>query len=841
MNVAPMFQQATVGQGPLRAAYNPPIPRASADQIESSAALKQQISSNLDVVRKTLLVPDTEHRLNVPRSRYSPQKSPTAPAIVPPPAPMKQDRPCHEMPNPSPTTAPSRAAPPPPAKAQLGTVESVKPRRRLVKDIQLEDLEETPWQDYDLPQELEILQANLPDEIQSIIRESLDEQRAIRLSRLHEPAIVVRKTVTVSNPQRENAGGMVAESSAMAASRHANSTLPTTSSSTLQTESLKLSLDSTTSLGSSNVGIDRLKPAAYPDDHNSRSSGENQRSDVQIASRKLQKSREKLSRAHGVFKMLRRTKDAAPTAAPEPETDECISCFDDIPIEEAIGVPCRHKYCAPCFSQLIATALQNEDHFPPKCCLQEIPRGVLRKHLPPNELSSFDSKALEYSVAIGSRYYCARPECAKWIDTKKTRTHNGALVCPHCNNSMCTVCRGPEHPAGQDCPQDFGLDATLQQAERAGWRRCYSCRALVELNTGCRHITCKCRAEFCYTCGARWRTCACTEEDQARRAREIRQNLEKLDAEARAEEEEIRLAIAAVEEAERRAEEERMEQERRVEEERAEEARRLTEKEFRRVEGIVQHFNHMREILEKVRLYQDGALYQRHEYEIEDLNKKEDELAALESLSEEQQAAESKRAEIVANTDAKMQELKKKHAAELVQTRSRHRRDEDDFLLQLTAEASSLSDDAPDGGTAVDAATKHEALLSAQELERSTLRAMQARAMATAQKRGRFHLHAFEEEDGHRRRDLEAARAVRVRELEQGVREVRRRQWAEGRWGRVVGEVRVEMLGEDERRMVLTGTEAPPPEGEVGMGKGKMPGSFQEGDGEGKGEGCVLT
>ncbi|KAI4252634.1 MAG: hypothetical protein LQ352_004184, partial [Teloschistes flavicans] len=721
MNAAPMFQRATVGQGPLRAAYNPPITRASADQIESSAALKQQISSNLDVVRKTLLVPDTEHRLNVPRSRYSPQKQPTAPAIVPPPAPMKQDRPCHEMPNPSPTTAPSRAAPPPPAKAQLGTVESVKPRRRLVKDIQLEDLEETPWQDYDLPQELEILQANLPDEIQSIIRESLDEQRAIRLSRLHEPAIVVRKTVTVSNPQRENAGGMVAESSAMAASSHANSTLPTTSSSTLQTESLKLSLDSTTSLGSSNVGIDRLKPAAYPDDHNSRSSGENQRSDVQIASRKLQKSREKLSRTHGVFKMLRRTKDAAPTAAPEPETDECISCFDDIPIEEAIGVPCRHKYCAPCFSQLIATALQNEDHFPPKCCLQEIPRGVLRKHLPPNELSSFDSKALEYSVAIGSRYYCARPECAKWIDTKKTRTHNGALVCPYCNNSMCTVCRGPEHPAGQDCPQDFGLDATLQQAERAGWRQ----------------------------------------EDQARRAREIRQNLEKLDAEARAEEEEISLAIAAVEEAERRAEEERMEQERRVEEERAEEARRLTEKEFRRVEGIVQHFNHLREILEKVRLYQDGALYQRHEYEIEDLNKKEDELAALESLSEEQQAAESKRAEIVANTDAKMQELKKKHAAELVQTRSRHRRDEDDFLLQLTAEASSVSDDAPDGGTAVDAATKHEALLSAQELERSTLRAMQARAIATAHKRGRFHLHAFEEEDGHRRRDLEAARALR--------------------------------------------------------------------------------
>ncbi|KAI4196919.1 MAG: hypothetical protein LQ350_006232 [Teloschistes chrysophthalmus] len=754
--------------------------------------------------------------------------------MVPPPVPVKQDGPCHNASIAPPTTAPSRPAPPPPAEPQPVKLEDVKPRRRRVEAIQVEDLEETPWQDYEIPQELEVLQANIPDEIQYIIRESLDEQRAIRLSRLQEPAIVVRNTITVSNPQRHKAGDVVAESSAMAASRHATSALPSASSSTLQTGSLKLSLDSTTSLGSSNVDVDRLKPTAYPDDRSSRSSGENERSDVQIASRRLQKTREKLSRAHGMFKKLRRSKDAASTDAPEPETDECISCLEDIPSEQAIEVPCRHKYCAPCFSRLVATALQNEDQFPPKCCLQEVPRGIIRKYLPRNELAFFDNKALEYSVAIGSRYYCPRPECAKWIDTKKTRIHDGALVCPHCKNSMCTICRGTEHPAGQDCPQDFGLDATLQQAERAGWQRCYNCRALVELSIGCRHITCKCRAEFCYTCGARWQTCVCTEADQARKMRAIRQNIEKLEAEARAEEEEIRAAIAAVQEAERKAEEQRAELERILEEERAEEARKLTEREFRRVEGIVQHFNHLREILEQVRQHQDAALTRRHEHEIDDLNKQEDELFALESsslLSEE--PAESKRAQILDDTDAKIRALKKKHAAEIIQTRTRHRRDEDDFLLLLsttTSETSPSSSNHDDDDDTIDAATKHETLLSSQELERSTLRAQHARAIATTRRHLQFHLQTFE----HQHREcMERERQARVegwRALEERVRGVRRRQWAEGMWVQKVGGVRGEMVGEGERGMILRG-------GFVG---GMGVGDEEEGEGEGeRWEECV--
>lgn len=422
--------------------------------------------------------------VNPPRGPYSTQKATSASAEKPSLDPFRHRRPQQTLPISLYHTAPSRAPPPPPTGLEAGAGLQESLQRPSVRDIQVDGLEQTPWHEYEIPGELEILRPNVPDEIRAIIQETLDEQRAIRLSRMHAPVIVVGRTNDTEHETRPmDTQAVVAESSAIASNRHA-----TSNSSSIRTQSFDLSLDSTTSLGSSTFGKD---PVNLPDNRASEL-------DPNATSRRLQKSREKLSRAHGLFKMLRRPRDALIAAGIEQksETHECTSCFDDVPNKEAIGLPCRHRYCAPCFSQLIATALQNEEHFPPRCCLQEIPRRVLRKHLKAKELASFDNKALEYAVAVGSRYYCARPKCAKWIDPKKARARNGALECPHCSYSMCTVCRGPVHPADQDCPQDFGVNLILEQAERSGWRRCYKCRALVELNMGCRHITCKCRAQF---------------------------------------------------------------------------------------------------------------------------------------------------------------------------------------------------------------------------------------------------------------------------------------------------------------------------------------------------------
>ena len=89
------------------------------------------------------------------------------------------------------------------------------------------------------------------------------------------------------------------------------------------------------------------------------------------------------------------------------------------------------------------------------------------------------------------------------------------------------MCKRAAHPLGQDCPDDAELEAVLKMGERSGWRRCYKCRTLVELVQGCTHITCRCKAQFCYICGAVWdpqvgcpNFCNGEEEMERRRAEE---------------------------------------------------------------------------------------------------------------------------------------------------------------------------------------------------------------------------------------------------------------------------------------------------------------------------------
>lgn len=366
-------------------------------------------------------------------------------------------------------------------------------------------MENTSWEDYEIPQELEFVRGDTPKEIRNIIQESLDEHRAIRASRLQTQAIVVRTTIESSRTSRNKNQPELPECSSIISARSTSDSECVTNRSA---SSLSVSRDSATSLESEGEDIRFLRPPKVLSRSQAHSSQESLRTKANTKTsfsmaaleKRLHESQERTNKSHNLYKLLpgrkRKSEVSLEHQMPEPTSYECTSCFDEVPDKKAVDMPCNHKYCSPCFSQLILTATSNEATFPPKCCLQEIPRMTMREHLPPKALAQFDEKALEYAVAIGNRYYCVSPKCAKWIDTRVARRMNGILECPHCAFKLCTTCRGPQHPSNEDCPQDYGLGPILDQAERAGWRRCYRCRALVELTSGCRHITCKCRAEF---------------------------------------------------------------------------------------------------------------------------------------------------------------------------------------------------------------------------------------------------------------------------------------------------------------------------------------------------------
>jgi hypothetical protein len=289
------------------------------------------------------------------------------------------------------------------------------------------------------------------------------------------------------------------------------------------------------------------------------------------------------------LKWPRGRRNTAPGSLPE---RSCICCREDF--TSAAGhqtplhtLPCGHTYCQTCLAVMITQSTTDESKMPPRCCTQPIPGGTIRSVLlARDEQQAFLKAVLQYSTPWEARIFCPNACCGEFIPPrpKVDPKHPFEVTCRGCKTSVCVMCKRGGHRIGQDCPDDWELDAVLRMGERSGWRRCYKCRTLVELTQGCTHMTCRCKAQFCYICGAVWDPIVgcpnfCNGEEELERRR--------MEEEAR--EAEVEAEKRAREEAERVEERERVEADRRTAEseefESLRERERVQMEEFRRFEG----------------------------------------------------------------------------------------------------------------------------------------------------------------------------------------------------------------------------------------------------------------
>ena len=135
-----------------------------------------------------------------------------------------------------------------------------------------------------------------------------------------------------------------------------------------------------------------------------------------------------------------------------------------------------------------STAVSDEALFPPKCCLSEIPEGVINATLRRSERSVYQSKAAEYKVPWGSRTHCPNTRCSAWIPPSAFEVPQIEIRCRKCRHKVCRYCKRSAHVVGSECPEDTGIAAVIDVARENGWRRCYSCHAVVERSSGCRHM-----------------------------------------------------------------------------------------------------------------------------------------------------------------------------------------------------------------------------------------------------------------------------------------------------------------------------------------------------------------
>ncbi|KAE8391180.1 hypothetical protein BDV23DRAFT_171774 [Aspergillus alliaceus] len=189
---------------------------------------------------------------------------------------------------------------------------------------------------------------------------------------------------------------------------------------------------------------------------------------------------------------------------------KCCTCYDTFPSSETIRLECGDIYCTDCLKGFFIRATKDEQLFPPRCCRQNIPVSAIAAKMTTEELHVFASAEVEFSTK--NRVYCSNLRCGRFIPPSRIIWNRAQ--CGSCQYSTCAICKNIFHYGY--CPEDPGLRGTLEFASSQGWQRCFACGTVVELETGCYHIRCKCKAEFCYLCGARWKVCSCRLWDEAR-------------------------------------------------------------------------------------------------------------------------------------------------------------------------------------------------------------------------------------------------------------------------------------------------------------------------------------
>ena len=165
------------------------------------------------------------------------------------------------------------------------------------------------------------------------------------------------------------------------------------------------------------------------------------------------------------------------------KSSRCVACSDDKPWFEVVTAPCGDEYCADCVSLLFETSMTDESLYPPRCCRQPIPLKSAKPFLRSGLAEDFADKSQELDTK--DRTYCHAQDCSRFIPSVHINEEIG--TCPGCSRRTCTTCKTAAHFG--DCPNDTSLQQLLETANSEGWQRCYQCLRVVELDTGCNHMT----------------------------------------------------------------------------------------------------------------------------------------------------------------------------------------------------------------------------------------------------------------------------------------------------------------------------------------------------------------
>ncbi len=195
----------------------------------------------------------------------------------------------------------------------------------------------------------------------------------------------------------------------------------------------------------------------------------------------------------------------------------CQICFDDVSKDKMYAMPCGHQFCIGCWSQYIATKLEEGPSCIGATCpdikCKEIITEVEVEKIAPHLCDKFVSFQLHYFIQDRSTSrWCPGADC-KYIATlqgeQPSNEHGMPVFCNGCNTSFCLAC-GFEPHAPLTCADNLLWRDNYETTGSESWilqntKPCPNCRVRIEKNKGCNHMTCnQCGHEFCWICNGDW-------------------------------------------------------------------------------------------------------------------------------------------------------------------------------------------------------------------------------------------------------------------------------------------------------------------------------------------------
>ncbi|KAM7480244.1 hypothetical protein LguiA_028457 [Lonicera macranthoides] len=218
--------------------------------------------------------------------------------------------------------------------------------------------------------------------------------------------------------------------------------------------------------------------------------------------------------------------DTPSSSNPNPSTDTdksiaessvsfCEICVEQKQNNEMVRVhKCSHSFCSDCISKHVSVKIQDNVHV--VACPGLDCEGVLRLEncmsvIPKEVIERWDEALTESLIIDSQKFYCPFKDCSAML-IKDTEEVIRESECPECRRLFCAQCRSSWH-SGIECEEFQNLNAdergredlmVRELAKEKNWKRCPQCKFYVEKTQGCLHMTCRCKFQFCYACGATW-------------------------------------------------------------------------------------------------------------------------------------------------------------------------------------------------------------------------------------------------------------------------------------------------------------------------------------------------